>query len=95
MAKERWRLVVRLKSQKVLWDYMEFNGIKSAYELARKAGLGVGIVGHLVADPPRRETCSAKTAHALEDALGCPPGFLFEAKVSSVANEQRTRQGAT
>jgi len=85
---------VRLKSQQVLWDYMEFNGIKSAYELARKAGLGVGIVGHLVAVRPRRETCSAKTAHAIEKALGCPPGFLFEAKVSPIDSKQRQKNGA-
>lgn len=89
MPTDTWRLTVKLKSRRALTDYMEFHKIKTAYELARKAGLKVGVVGHLVAG--RRNSCSLKTARAIEEALGCPPGFLFEPRMSQVVSDTRQR----
>lgn len=82
-----WRLTVKLKSRKALLDYMAFHKIPSAYELARRSGLKVGIVGHLVSG--RRTSCNPATARAIEDAMQCPPGFLFEAKMSQVVTDRR------
>ncbi|WP_415140134.1 helix-turn-helix domain-containing protein [Nocardioides sp.] len=69
---------------------MQFHHIDSAYELARRAGLKPGVVGHLVAR--RRNSCSLATARAIEEALQCPPGFLFEPRMLQVADTPRRRQ---
>jgi hypothetical protein len=87
-----WRFYMKLKSRKALREYMDFHGIKTAYALARKANLGVAIVGHLVNN--RRDTCSAATAAAIEKALQCPPGFLFEPQMSRVADDKRAKSAA-
>lgn len=90
MTADTWRLTVKLKSHRALIDYMQFHNIGTAYELARRANLKVGVVGHLVAG--RRNSCSLKTARAIEEALGCPPGFLFEPRMSQVVVDPRRRQ---
>lgn len=87
MNPDQWRLTVRLKSHRALVEYMQFHRIGSAYELARRAGLKPGVVGHLVSR--RRATCSLKTAQAIEEALACPSGFLFEPRMSQVADISR------
>lgn len=87
-----WRLTVKLKSRKALLDYMAFHKIPTAYELARRSELKVGIVGHLVSG--RRQSCSPITARAIEEAMQCPPGFLFEAKMSQVVGDTRQRIAA-
>lgn len=89
MEPDAWRLTVKLKSHRALMEYMAFHRIGTAYELARRAGLKPGAVGHLVAG--RRNSCSLHTAGAIEDALGCPPGFLFEARMSQVADTLRRK----
>jgi plasmid maintenance system antidote protein VapI len=43
--------------------------------LALRAGLAPATVNHLVSG--RRRTCSAATALAIEEVLGCPPGVFF------------------
>lgn len=86
---DRWRLIVRLKSKRALNEYAAFHKL-SGRALARKAGLGQAIVGHLMSG--RRTTCNLATARALEEALDCPAGFLFEPTMSGVADT--TRQGA-
>lgn len=78
-----WRLIVRLKSRRALNEYAEFHKL-SGRALAKRAGLGPAIVGHLMAG--RRTTCNLTTARAIEEALQCPPGFLFEPTVSPVAD---------
>lgn len=83
---------MRLKSHQALMQYMDFHRIGTSYELARRAGLKPGVVGHLVAR--RRTSCSLKTARALEEALQCPPGFLFEARMSPVADTQQQQMRA-
>ncbi len=84
---------MRLKSHRALVEYMEFHRIKTAYELARRAGLKPGVVGHIV--QRRRVTCSLATARAIEEALQCPPGFLFEPRMSQVADTpRRARESA-
>lgn len=88
MTIDPWRLVVKLKSHRALVEYMRFHNL-SGRGLAKKAGLRPAVVGHLVRDPNRptsRSTCSVRTARAIEEALGCPPGFLFEATLSPVAD---------
>lgn len=92
MAMDEWRLTVKLKSHRALSDYMEFHRIETSYELARRAGLKPGVVGHLVSK--RRTSCSLKTARAIEEALQCPPGFLFEATMSRVADAPRLRDAS-
>ena len=84
---QQWRLEVKLKSHKALVDFMDHHELKTAYALAKKAGLKPGVVGHLVSD--RRNSCSLRTATAIERALECPTGFLFERKMSQVADTMR------
>ena len=92
MAMDEWRLTVKLKSHRALVEFMEFHRIKTAYQLAQKARLKPGAVGHLVSG--RRNTCSLKTAKAIEEALGVPSGFLFEATMSRVADAPRLKEPA-
>jgi hypothetical protein len=99
---DSWRLTVRLKSRRALNEYAEFHRL-SGRALARKAdaiakkkdkdrGVGPGIVGHLMAG--RRKTCSLLTAQAIEEALQCPAGFLFEPTLSPVADSTRQKTSA-
>lgn len=88
---------MRLKSRRVLNEYIEFHKI-SGRELARRANqiakkadpndsVGPAIVNHLRSG--FRDTCNLVTARAIEEALQCPPGFLFEQSVSRVADSTR------
>lgn len=90
-----WRLIVRLKSRRTLNEYIEFHKI-SGRELARRANLiakkngdsvGPAIVNHLRSG--YRDSCNLATARAIEEALQCPPGFLFEPSMSPVADNRR------
>lgn len=92
MPMDEWRLTVKLKSHRALDEYMAFHKIDTAYELARRAGLKASTVGHIVSK--RRNSCSLATARAIEEALQCPPGFLFEPKMSRVADAPRQKVGA-
>lgn len=70
-------LDVRLKDRDLLRRSIGPDGLGiSGRELARRAGLGQAIVGHLIGG--RRDTCSRRTATRIEQALGCPSGLLFE-----------------
>lgn len=89
MQTDQWRLTVKLKSHRALKEFMDYKGFKTSYALAAAAGLKPGVVGHLVAE--RRNSCSLKTAKAIEAALGCPSGFLFDLKMSQVADTPRQR----
>lgn len=82
---DQWRLIVRLKSRRALVEFCEFHDL-SGRALARKAGLGQAIVGHLMSG--RRDTCNLDTARKLEEALGVPSGFLFEPSLSPVADSK-------
>lgn len=75
---------MRLKSPQMLQQYMEFKRMKIR-ELAVKAGVSRATIGHLHSGS--RSTASAKTARAIEEALGCPPGLLFDAQSSKVSRE--------
>lgn len=78
-----WRLNVRIKDRHLLAKYIGPTGLNlSGRELAKRAGLGQAIVGHLLSG--RRTTCSKSTAAAIERALGCPNGLLFDESVSVV-----------
>lgn len=83
MADEVWRIYVELRDRRLLTTYLRHMGW-SGRELARRAGLGHAIVAHLLKGT--RSTCSANTAHAIEDALGCPRGLLFRDIVSNVSS---------
>lgn len=100
-----WRLIVRLKSRRALLEYAAFHKLsgralaRKADEIAKKkdkdASVGPAIVGHLMrGGPSGRDSCNLVTAQAIEEALGCPPGFLFEPSLSSVADSRRRRQVA-
>lgn len=93
-----WRLIVHLKSRRALLEYAEFHQLsgralaRKADQIAKKKGASVGpaIVGHLMrSGPSGRDTCNLVTAQAIEEALGCPPGFLFEPTLSPVADSKR------
>lgn len=77
---DEWRLTVRLKSRRVLKQFMDYQQIRTGYALAKKAGILPGTAQHLVSG--RRNSCSPATAAAIEEALGCPVGFLFERSMS-------------
>lgn len=84
---DEWRLTVKLKSLRAMKEFMAFHRLESGYALAKKAGISAGVVNFLLAG--QRTTCSLKTARAIEEALGCPTGFLFEAKMSRVCEDSR------
>jgi hypothetical protein len=87
-VRTEWRLNVRLKDRQLLARYIGRDGLNiSGRELARRAGLGRAIVGHLLSG--RRTTCSKATAVAIERALGCPNGLLFVETVSAVRADGR------
>lgn len=89
MTPDPWRLIVKIKSRRTLKEYAKFHKL-SGRALAKKAGLSPAIVNHLMSG--ERDTCNLETARKLEEALQCPPGFLFEPSMSRVADT--TRQGA-
>ena len=82
---------VRLRSLRDLRTTMEFRGINSGYELAKRAGLKQGAVNHLVHG--RRNTCSGKTAAAIAEALNEPTERLFVLDRSAV-HDNRERLSA-
>ena len=75
---------MRLRSPEMLRQYMEFKRMK-VRDLATAAKVSRATVGHLHSGA--RSTARPETARALEEALGCPPGLLFEARASSVMRE--------
>lgn len=82
---------MRLRSRASLQDYMTFYKIRTGYALAKKAGILPGTANFLVQG--HRNTCSLRTARAIETALACPPGFLFETSLASAAGVVRGRSG--
>lgn len=89
-----WRLTVKLRSRRALTDYMEFHGLRTAYALAKRADILPGTAGHLVSG--RRNTCSARTARNIEEALKCSPGFFapeLSKIIDSSARAARSRKG--
>lgn len=81
---------MRLKSPQMLHQFMSYKRF-TIRQLAKAAGVGHATVGHLHSGA--RNSCSASTARALEEALQAPPGLLFEAVASSV--ERRTERSRT
>ncbi len=66
---------MQLRSREALIICLEASGM-SERQLARVAGLGHATVNHLVTG--RRTRCSPATAIAIETALGCGEGTLFD-----------------
>ena len=66
---------MRLRNRWTFGDYIRLLGL-SEREFARHAGLSHSTVNHLLTG--RRTSCSPRTAQAIESALECPPGLLFE-----------------
>lgn len=89
MYDDLWRLNVELKSRHILKEFAKTKKW-SGRELARQAGLGHAIVLHLMNG--ERSRCSKATADAIEDALGCPRGLLFETSVSTVSASNGRRE---
>ena len=71
---------------------MSARGITSAYKLGKLAGIHPGIISHLLS--PRRDTCSAASAAAIEAALGVPHGSLFVVELSPVSGNRRNSGGS-
>lgn len=67
---------MQLRSREALIICLEATGM-SERQLARVATLGHATVNHLITG--RRTRCSLATARAIEAALGCPAGTLFQA----------------
>jgi transcriptional regulator with XRE-family HTH domain len=65
---------MRIRSAAVLREYLGLLGL-SERALARSAGLSHSTLNHLLSG--RRETCSPRTAAAIEAALGCSTGVFF------------------
>lgn len=82
MGEEVWRINVEIRSRRLLNDYVKHMGW-SGRKLAEEAGLGHAIVAHLLNGT--RKSCNVKTAHSIEEALGCPRGLLFTERVSTVS----------
>ena len=85
MITTEWRLDMRLKSPEMLRQYMDFKRMKIR-DLAKAAGVSRATIGHLHSGA-RGGSASPETARAVEEALGCPPGLLFEGRSSSVSRE--------
>jgi len=68
---------MRLRDREAMRAYLRLMAM-SERSLAARAGIGHATLNHLLTG--RRETCSARTASALEAALRCPPGLFFEAE---------------
>lgn len=85
MKRTEWRLDLRLKSPEMLRQYMAYKGMR-VRDLAKAAGVSRATIGHLHSGA-RQGYCSPATARAVEDALQCPPGLLFEARSSKVTRE--------
>ena len=75
---------MRLKDASMLRQYMDFKRV-TIRELAHQAKISHSTVGHLVSGS--RRNAKPGTARAIEEALGCPPGLLFEAVASNVSRE--------
>jgi transcriptional regulator with XRE-family HTH domain len=71
---------MQLRSRQALGDFIDLLGI-SERQLARSAGLSHSTVNHLLTG--RRNSCSPRTALAIERALACPVGLLFAADTPS------------
>ena len=76
---------MRLKSRQVLRQYMDYKHV-NVRELAKLAGVSRATIGHLHSGA-REGACAPSTARAIEEALQCPPGLLFEARASKVSRE--------
>lgn len=84
MIRTEWKLDMKLKSPQMLQQYMEFKRMKIR-DLAKAADVSRATIGHLHSGS--RKTAKPKTARAIEEALGCPPGLLFEGASSIVSRE--------
>ena len=85
MIRTEWRLDMKLKSPEMLRQYMAYKRM-NIRELAKAAGVHSATIGHLHSGK-RQGKCSPDTARRVEEALGCPPGLLFEARASTVSRE--------
>ena len=66
---------MQVRDPAALRAYLRLLGL-SERALALRAGVGHATVNHLMAG--RRNTCTERTAAAIESALGCPQGLFFE-----------------
>ncbi len=75
---------MRLKDRRMLLQYMDYKRMKIR-ELAAAANVSRATIGHLHSGA--RKTVKPATARAIEEALGAPPGLLFDPIASSVSRE--------
>lgn len=84
MNRTDWRLDMQLKSPEMLRQYMEFKRLRIR-DLAAASGVSRATIGHLHSGA--RKSAKPATARRIEEALGCPPGLLFEATSSKISRE--------
>lgn len=72
---------MQIRDAATLRAYLKLLGL-SERGLAERAGVGHATLNHLLSG--RRVRCSARTARAIEAALGCPPGVFFRAAPAAV-----------
>lgn len=73
---------MRLKNRQMLVQYMDYKRLR-VRELAKAAGVSRATIGHLRSGA--RTSCKPETAAAIEEALGAPPGLLFDPIASRVS----------
>ncbi len=78
---------MRVRDAQALRAYVRLSGL-SERALAARAGIGHATVNHLLSG--RRNTCSERTARAIERALACPSGVFFDS-VSPMEHHQLCR----
>lgn len=75
---------MRLKDRRMLHQYMDYKRMKIR-DLATAAGVSRATIGHLHSGS--RKTTKPATARRIEEALGAPPGLLFDPVASPVSRE--------
>jgi transcriptional regulator with XRE-family HTH domain len=80
--------VARVRDASALRAYLRLLGL-SERGLAARAGVGHATVNHLLSG--RRDSCSNRTAAAIEAALACPSGVFFDRDTRPVPPPLRSR----
>lgn len=75
---------MRLRSRDVLRQYMKYRGL-NVRQLADASGVSRSTIGHLHSG--KRKGCRPEAAAAIEKALECPAGLLFDPVVANVSRE--------
>lgn len=84
MKTTQWRLDMKLRDPRMLRQYMQYKDM-TIRQVAKEAGVSPATIGHLLTG--ERKGSRPENARKIEEALGCPPGLLFDALASNVQRE--------